>query len=136
MEDFMKKKISVIFILLAFCMTVACFTGFKNKAYANEFNFESKAVYLMDSNTGSVIYKKNEDMHLPIASMCKIMTLLLAFEEIDCGNLSFNDEILISENASSMGGSQVFLEENAKYLKNFTPQDFKNSLLKMYLLCF
>ncbi len=112
----MKKKISVIFILLAFIMTVGCFAGFKsNNVYANDFDFKSKSAYLMDAYSGTVVYKKDETKRLPIASMCKIMTLLLAFEEIESGNLSFSDSIVVSETASSMGGSQIFLEANAEY---------------------
>ena len=92
----MKKKISVIFILLAFIMTVGCFAGFKsNNVYANDFDFKSKSAYLMDAYSGTVVYKKDETKRLPIASMCKIMTLLLAFEEIDGGNLSFSDSIVV-----------------------------------------
>ena len=52
---------------------------------------------------------------LPIASMCKIMTLLLAFEAIENGVMTMDEEITVSENAASMGGSQVFLEAHAKY---------------------
>ena len=75
----------------------------------------AKSAYLMDFTTGTVVYSHNETQHLPIASMCKIMTLLLSFEAIDEGFLSMDEEICISERASSMGGSQVFLEANAKY---------------------
>ena len=79
-------------------------------------NIRAKSAYLMDFGTQTPIYTQNERTRLPIASMCKIMTLLLCFEEIDKGLLSFDEEILVSERAASMGGSQVFLEANAKYL--------------------
>lgn len=111
----MKKKISVIFILLAFIMTVGCFSGFKKYAYADIFDFESKSAYLIDAYSGTVVYGKNETERLPIASMCKIMTLLLTFEEIDNNDLLLSDYITVSENASDMGGSQVFLEANYEY---------------------
>lgn len=116
----MKKKFSVIFIFLAFIMTIGCFTTIKVKASygVSDLAFEdlkSKSVYLMDEKTGTVIFRKNENNRLPIASMCKIMTLLLAFEEIDCGNINFGDYICVSSNAAGMGGSQVFLEANAEY---------------------
>ena len=61
------------------------------------------------------MFSQNEKEHLPIASMCKIMTLLLAFDAIETGALDINEEIMVSERAASMGGSQVFLEANAKY---------------------
>jgi len=75
----------------------------------------AKSAYVADYATGTVVYKINEQQRLPIASMCKIMTLLLAFEGIDEGILHPEEEILVSERAASMGGSQVFLEANAKY---------------------
>lgn len=115
----MKKGFSVIFIFLAFLMSLSCFWKVKSGiAFADNENtvFSSaKSAYLADPITGTVIYRKNEAEHLPIASMCKIMTLLLSFEEIDSGNLSFSDQVVISDNAAGMGGSQVFLEENASY---------------------
>ncbi len=114
----MKKSFSVIFILLAFIITIGCFSGFKykKKAFADaEINVKSESSYLIDANTGTVIYSKNEDKRLPIASMCKIMTLLLCFEAQKNGELSIDENITISKNASGMGGSQVFLEANAEY---------------------
>ena len=75
----------------------------------------AKSAYLMDFSTQTVVYSHNENKRLPIASMCKIMTLLLSFEAIDDGILSMEEEIFVSERAASMGGSQVFLEANAKY---------------------
>lgn len=114
----MKKIYSVIFILLAFLLSVGCLNGFYS-ALAQEqkdvFTTESKSAYLMDYETKTVIYSKNELVHLPIASMCKIMTLLLTFEALDNNEISLSDNIVVSKNASSMGGSQVFLEENGEY---------------------
>lgn len=76
---------------------------------------EGKSFALIDADSGNVLASSKEDEHYPIASMTKIMTLLLAFEEIDGGRLSLDDQILVSENASGMGGSQVFLDANASY---------------------
>lgn len=114
----MKKKFSVIFILLAFIMTIGCLSSFtKKKAFANyETESTCKAEYLADAYSGTIIYAKNEEEKLPIASMCKIMTLLLCFEAIDNGEFDFGDVITVSENASKMGGSQVFLEANGEYV--------------------
>ena len=75
----------------------------------------AKSAYLMDFGTESVIFSKNETQRLPIASMCKIMTLALCFDAIKSGNLSMEEEIQVSETASSMGGSQVGVEAHAKY---------------------
>lgn len=82
---------------------------------SNALQIRAKSAYLMDFSTGTPIYSINEKAHLPIASMCKIMTLILTFDAIESGSLNMEEEICISERAASMGGSQVFLEANAKY---------------------
>ena len=74
------------------------------------FDLPVKSAVLMDYNTGTVIYKKNESEALSPASVTKIMTLLLIMEDIEKGNIKYDDSISISEYAASMGGSQVFLE--------------------------
>ena len=76
---------------------------------------QAKAAYLMEYGTKTPIYAFKETERLPIASMCKIMTLLLSFEAVEEGLVSMEEEICVSENAAAMGGSQVFLEANAKY---------------------
>lgn len=70
----------------------------------------AKSAILIDRDTGSIIFEKGMNDRLPPASMTKVMTLLLIMEAIDEEKLSFDEEITVSENASSMGGSQVFLE--------------------------
>lgn len=74
------------------------------------FDVDAKSAVLMDMNTGTLLYAKNADEALPPASVTKIMTLLLIMEGIDEGKLSLDDTVTVSENAASMGGSQVFLE--------------------------
>ena len=80
-----------------------------------DLNLRAKSAYLMDYGTSSVVFSENELARLPIASMCKIMTLILSFEAIEKGTLSLDDTLLVSERAASMGGSQVFLEANGQY---------------------
>lgn len=99
---------------LAACLALApCGKGYL-AANAEELA-DCKAAYLCDFESGTVAYAKNETERLPIASMCKIMTLLLSFEAVDSGNLSYEEQIPVSENASGMGGSQVFLGSNLSY---------------------
>lgn len=69
----------------------------------------------MDYNSGTLIYANNENEELPIASMNKVMTLLLCFEALDERAFSLDDSITVSAEASGMGGSQVFLEANLSY---------------------
>ena len=106
----MKKLLSFISV---FALFIACL-NFTDLAYAED-DFSSRAVYLCDAGSGSVILSKNEDKRLTIASMCKIMTLLLVFEDVDNGQLSLDEKITVSETASGMGGSQAFLEAGAEY---------------------
>lgn len=71
---------------------------------------QAKSAIMIESSTGQVIYEKNASEALPMASMTKMMTLLLIMEEIDKGNLKWDEMVTTSEYASSMGGSQIFLE--------------------------
>lgn len=72
---------------------------------------QCKSAVLMDADSGRILYAKNENEALPPASVTKIMTLLLVMEEIDSGALKLEDKVSASANASSMGGSQIFLKE-------------------------
>ncbi len=74
----------------------------------------AKSAILIEASTGQVLYNKNENEELAPASMTKIMSLLLIMEALDNGQISLNDEITISQNAASMGGSQLFLQPNSK----------------------
>ena len=85
---------------------------------AQPFTVKAHAAVLMDYDTGTVVFSQNEKDRLPIASMVKIMTLLLTFEEIDGGRLSVDDTVRASQNAASMGGSQAFLDANSDYRVN------------------
>jgi D-alanyl-D-alanine carboxypeptidase (penicillin-binding protein 5/6) len=69
-----------------------------------------KSAVLMDASTGTVLYSLNMDEALPPASVTKIMTLLLTFEALDRGTIKLEEMLTVSEHASSMGGSQVYLE--------------------------
>lgn len=70
------------------------------------------AAILIESSTGQVIYERNATERRSPASITKIMTLLLTFEAIDSGKASLSDQVIVSEHASSMGGSQVYLAQN------------------------
>ena len=84
-------------------------------AEENDLASNAKSALLMDFNSGEVLYQKNENEALPPASMTKIASMLLIMEEIDAGRLSFDDDVTISERASSMGGSQLFLQAGEVY---------------------
>lgn len=65
---------------------------------------------IIEASTGTIIYNKNEHEKLAPASMTKMMGLLLIMEQIEKGNLKWDEKVTASANASSMGGSQIFLE--------------------------
>ena len=74
-----------------------------------------KATYVCEAESGTAVAAQRETERLPIASMCKIMTLLLAFEAADAGELSLEESVAVSEHAAGMGGSQVFLDAGLSY---------------------
>ncbi|MTI59777.1 MAG: D-alanyl-D-alanine carboxypeptidase [Firmicutes bacterium] len=82
--------------------------------YAADFEVGVESAILVDYETGQVLFEKNADEVLPPASITKIMTLLLAMEEIEKGTINLDDKISISKHAQSMGGSQIFLAADTR----------------------
>ncbi len=81
-----------------------------NDAVEASLSLDCKSCILMEASTGTVLYESNADEALPPASVTKIMTILLVMEAVSSGAASFDDQVSVSENAASMGGSQVYLE--------------------------
>lgn len=106
-----------VLVVLLFAVSAAAMAVFvpKASAYAEEFSAEGKSAYLVDAATGTALYAKNENERLPIASMVKIMTALLVLEAAGRGEISLDEEVYVSENAASMGGSQIFLDAGSKH---------------------
>lgn len=77
----------------------------------NFLNIESESAILIEQNTGKILYEKNSHEQLRPASVTKIMSLLLIMEALDRGDISLDTEVPCSQNASSMGGSQIWLNE-------------------------
>ena len=75
------------------------------------FDYNVRSAYLMEASTGTTLFSKDESEENSIASVTKVMTLLLVMEALDEGLFNLDDKVMISKNAASMGGSQVFLEE-------------------------
>lgn len=69
----------------------------------------AESAVLMDAATGKILFEKNVDKELPPASVTKVMTLLVAMDAVDKGKFRLNDKVATSENASKMGGSQIYL---------------------------
>lgn len=79
-------------------------------ARAQIFETAATAAILIDHRTGDVLFEKNADQAIPPASMSKLMTALVAFEEIEAGNLRLDEMLPVSERAWRMGGSRMFVE--------------------------
>ena len=105
----MKK---ILIIILAFSCVIPIVKA------EDSLNLSSESAILMDAESSKILYEKNIDEKLPMASMTKIMSMLLIMENIENGSLKYEDKVLISENASGMGGSQVFLQAGEEYTVN------------------
>lgn len=99
-----------VLLASAFVLASASATNTSVCEAATDFKTVGKSAYMVDYATGTVLYARNENERLPIASMVKIMTSLLTLEAVERGDISLNDDVEISQNSASMGGSQVFLD--------------------------
>lgn len=108
----MKRLVASIIILCfgAVHMVTANQTETVATSAVPNLNLTAESAVVMEAGTGTLIYEKEKDKELPPASVTKVMSLLLIFQEIDSGKLKLDDKITVSEHAASMGGSQVYLE--------------------------
>ena len=104
-----------------FCgiMCIACaLSSFRidfASAESADLSVDAKSAILIDYDSGEVLFEQNPDEKVQVASIVKLMTILLTFEEIEAGNLSLDEMLTTTENASSMGGSQVFIDPFVDY---------------------
>lgn len=91
------------------------FAGFSGVTYAEELVPEVKSAYLIEPSTDTVMYEQNADARLHIASITKIMTMLIIMEKIDSGEMSLDDMVTASQHAQSFGGSTMFLEAGEQF---------------------
>lgn len=111
------KKAAIFILSLLLCIssgTMVCATEPETLLTVAQdgegLDLTAKSAVVMEAGSGTILYQKDKDMKLPPASVTKVMSLLLIFEELDKGNLKYSDKVTVSEHAASMGGSQVFLE--------------------------
>ncbi len=112
------KRIYTFCVLCICILTIFCSSmqfSLQNVLAERDVDITSKSAYLVDFESGEVLFSKNETQHLPVASMVKMMTILISLEELDAGNISLDTKITTTENASGMGGSQVFLDPYVEY---------------------
>ena len=103
----MKQWISLLLTALLLCTPAAAL----EQPSEEELSIGAPAAILIERETGTVLYEKNADERLSPASVTKIMTLLLIFEQLDSGRLSTDAVVTASTNACAMGGSQIWLRE-------------------------
>ena len=99
----MNKFFLCLFII--FFLTINCFAD-------TDLALHSKSAILVESTTGKILFEKNINEKRSPASMTKIMTLLITMEALESNKIKLDDKVLISKNASSMGGTQIFVKEN------------------------
>lgn len=107
----MRNKLLTLFFCI---LIIAAILVPVTASAAGEISTTSREAILM-SEDGQVLYEHNSTEKRPIASMTKIMTLLRVYDAIDSGKVSLSDDVVVSERAASMGGSQVFLDANSTY---------------------
>jgi len=99
------KRLAWILIgVLAFNLAVV------TPVQADQVEVEAEAYILMDADSGKVLLAKNEHKRLPPASMTKLMTMILAAQDLEEGKVTVKDKVVASEEAWKMGGSQIYLE--------------------------
>ena len=107
----MKKRVAALILGLFFILNaLPCAALDINPATDRDFDVPCQAAILIDEDSGTVLYEKNADESRPIASITKIMTLLLTFEALEARKVSLSNIVPVSEHAYHMGGSQIWLE--------------------------
>ena len=109
----MKTRILALLLcgaLLASAFTLPAMAETITPATQADFDLPCQAAILVDLGTGTVLYEKNADEQRAIASITKVMTLLLAFQALEAGQVQLTDIVPVSEHAYGMGGSQIWLE--------------------------
>lgn len=122
------KKLCAFMLSTCMVASVGALSGFtlENNAKSSLVS-NCKSAYLMDYGSGECIYKENETARMPIASVCKVMTLTVVFDAVRAGELNLTDTVTVSENAAGMGGSQVFLDKGCEYTVD--------NLIKSIIVC-
>lgn len=102
--------------LLLVCFFLTCFLSYSvSPVKAANIVTSAESAILMDAVSGKVLYEKNSHKELPPASVTKLMTLIVAVEAIEQDKAKLTDIVTCSERASSLGGSQIYLEAGEKF---------------------
>ena len=118
MKNFVKKNLNILLIFVLLFVFMSTLNFFKINVYADnevDFHINAKSGILVDYSSGEVLFEQDADNKLQIASMVKLMTIYLVIEKLEAGELKLTDKLTASEYASSMEGSQVFIDANSRY---------------------
>jgi len=113
-----KKSLAIgLAVVSAACAAIFCPNCGNThvSAAASDLNITAKAAYLVEANSGKIIFAKDEHKRLPIASMVKITTLAVIYDALESGQIHMDDKVMVSREASGMGGSQAFLDFDTEY---------------------
>ena len=99
----MKK---LLFLLILLCIPL--------KVFGEELIPNSTSGILVEASSGKIVFEKNKDLEVSVASLTKMVSQIIILEEVEKGNIKWSDIVTVSRNASSMGGSQIYLEEGEK----------------------
>ncbi len=126
-EELKKALCAIIALMTVFSLIIpACAMPQEiGNAEKTDLSLKCRSAVLMEAETGKVLYEQNADEALPPASVTKVMTLLLVMEAIESGKIKYTDTVRASANACSMGGSQIYLEEN----EEMTVEDLVKSVV-------
>ena len=108
----MFKKIIFFILLLSLILPNVVFA--KNKEETLNLTPNATSAILIEASTGKILYNKNANNPQSVASLTKMMGLIIVFETIEKGGLSLDEIITVSENAKNMGGTQIWLETGEK----------------------
>lgn len=108
------KRVICFFICVCFMMQSVVVFAEGN----TDLGLNAKSAILMEESTGNILYESNPDERLPIASVTKVMTMLLIMEAVDSGKISLDDMVTVSGNAMSYGGSTMFLKTGEQLTVN------------------
>lgn len=111
----LKNKFPLCAFLFFFLFFSIAFPLFAEESTPAGLDLSAESAVLMEAHGGKVLWAKNPDKELPMASVTKIMTLLLAVEAVEQGKASLDERVVASENAWEMGGSQIYLEPGEEF---------------------
>ena len=114
----MKNRLIHLFSIIFALLLTTCCSVIQNDSVLlaeQQFDLTAKSAIILDYDSGTIIFEKDKDKKLPIASMVKLMTIYITLDNLTSGNLTLEQKITTTENASSMGGSQVFIDPYVQY---------------------